>query len=54
MEALFLVRLRVVAIDSNPTLTFTFDRILVLLEWMISYGLGRPSSIHDEEYVFCF
>ncbi|KAM5544331.1 hypothetical protein V8D89_001991 [Ganoderma adspersum] len=23
--------------------------ILVLLEWLTSYGLGRPSSIHDEE-----
>ncbi len=26
-----------------------FYRILVLLEWMIGYGFGRPCSIHDEE-----
>ena len=25
------------------------SRILVLLEWMLGYGLGRPCSIHDEE-----
>ncbi|KAI1785317.1 fungal-specific transcription factor domain-containing protein [Ganoderma leucocontextum] len=24
--------------------------ILVLLEWMVGYGLGRPSSIHDEDF----
>ena len=39
---------------SLPTariLTFMCCRTLVLLEWMIGYGLGRPSSIHDEEYV---
>ncbi|KAM5544366.1 hypothetical protein V8D89_002026 [Ganoderma adspersum] len=24
--------------------------VLVLMEWMIGYGLGRPSSIHDEDF----
>ncbi|PIL25446.1 transcription factor [Ganoderma sinense ZZ0214-1] len=24
--------------------------LLVLMEWMIGYGLGRPSSIHDEDF----
>ena len=28
---------------------FKFCRILVLLEWISGYGLGRPCSIHDEE-----
>ena len=31
------------------SLTFALFRLLVLLEWMISYGLGRPCSIQDEE-----
>ena len=32
-------------------LIFKFYRVLVLMEWVTGYGLGRPSSIHDEEYV---
>ena len=27
-------------------------RSLILLEWGTSYSLGRPFTIHDEEYVF--
>ena len=34
----------------SPRLIFKFCRILVLMEWVTGYGLGRPSSIHDEEY----
>ena len=34
----------------NITVTFRpFLRILLLLEWMLGYGFGRPCSIHDEE-----
>ena len=34
---------------TRTRLTFVFSRMLVALEWVTSYGLGRPSSIHDEE-----
>ena len=35
---------------NNLIATFDlFYRILVLMEWMVGYGFGRPCSIHDEE-----
>lgn len=26
-------------------------RILVIMDWGAAYNMGRPTSIHDEEYV---
>ena len=30
-----------------------FGRILVILDWISAYGLGRPICIHNAEYVLC-
>ena len=49
LAARFLVRFGLVMGPAIVSLTFALFRLLVLLEWMISYGLGRPCSIQDEE-----
>lgn len=49
MAARLLVRLRVITYERRIDSNFVPCRLLVLMEWMVGYGLGRPSSIHDEE-----
>ena len=48
MAAHLLVRFCTLCTDSIRV-TREFSRILVSFEWIIGYGLGRPSCIHDEE-----
>ena len=41
----------IVGLDAE-SLVFRSYRILVMMDWGAAYNMGRPTSIHDEEYVF--